>query len=368
MAITTLWLTDFRCFEEASFTPDPDGLTVLRGENGAGKTSVLEAVAWLATQRSFRGANREALVRRGSARAVIRGQVDVGERRVLLEAELPVDDRARLQCNRQPVRHRAELSDVLGVTVFSPEDLALVQGGPEQRRGFLDELLVSRHARYEVLVGDLERILRQRGALLRQAGGKADPEVLTTLDVWDARMVSAGESLAVARQHLVDELAPLARVAYAELAGVESHVGAPRLAMSYRRSWSGPLESAVSVARPEDLRRQVTTVGPHRDDLEITLSGRPARSQASQGEQRSAALALRMAAHLLATADRGAPPVLLLDDVFSELDHRRSEALVDGLPPGQVLLTTAVDPPSAVSVDRVVEVSPDRTLSGRAPS
>lgn len=360
MGVLSLWLTDFRCFEEVSLTPDPTGLTVLRGENGSGKTSVLEAVGWLATQRSFRGAPRQALVRRGSDRAVVRAEVE-GARRLLIEAGLPVEGTAHLLSNRQPVRRRGEVSEVFAVSVFSPDDLALVQGGPEQRRQFLDDTLATRHPRLEALVSDTERVLRQRGALLRQAGGRPDPEVLRTLEVWDARLADVGESLAAARCQLTDDLAPTADSAHGELSGPGPDGGArSALKLRYNRSWTGSLADALAAARPEDLRRQHSTTGPHRDDLAIELDGRPARTEASQGEQRSIALSLRLAAHLLATADRGHPPVLLLDDVFSELDHRRAQSLVEQLPPGQVLLTTAVDPPPAVTVDQVVEVGAGR--------
>ncbi|HZU78603.1 MAG TPA: DNA replication and repair protein RecF [Acidimicrobiales bacterium] len=359
MAITTLWLTDFRCFSEAVFEPDPDGLTVLRGENGAGKTSVLEAVGWLATQRSFRGAPREALVRTGAARAVVRAEATAGTRAMLLEAEIPVTGAARAQVNRQPVRRRAELVEALQVSVFSPDDLDLVQGGPAARRDYLDEALTGRHPRFEALQVEVDRILRQRAALLRQAGGRHEPEVLATLDVWDARLESSGDALAAAREELAAELSPLVGAAYARLAGRQETV-----TLTYSRSWVGALGDALAAARRDDLRRQVTTVGPHRDELEVLVDGRPARTHASQGEQRSVALSLRLATHHLATAEHGAAPVLLLDDVFSELDAQRSGALVDQLPPGQVLLTTAVDPPAMVAPSRVVEVTGGRLLAG----
>lgn len=363
MAITSLWLSDFRCFREASFHPDPDGLTVLRGENGAGKTSVLEAVGWLATQHSFRGAGRETLVRRGAQRAVLRAEARAGIRHVVLEGEIPLEAPARLMCNRQPVRRRGELAEVLSVSVFSPGDLEVVQGSPERRRNFLDDLLSGRHPRYDALVGEVERIVRQRGALLRQAAGHLGSSTASTLEVWDARLAEAGEALACARQELVEDLAPLARSAYGELAVPGTEDPGTGLVLHYRRSWEGDLALALAQARQEDLRRQQTTVGPHRDDLDVMLSGRPARTQASQGEQRSTALSLRLAGHVLAAAEQGRPPVLLLDDVFSELDNRRARALVEQLPPGQVLLTTAVEPPTVVSPERVVEVDGGQVLA-----
>ncbi|HXX89606.1 MAG TPA: DNA replication and repair protein RecF [Acidimicrobiales bacterium] len=358
MAVTRLWLTDFRCFAEAAVEPDPTGLTVLRGPNGAGKTSVLEAVGWLSRQRSIRGAPREALVRNGARRAVVRAECVAGGRLVLIEAEIPEAGSLRTQVNRQVVRRRVELAEALRTTVFSPDDLALVQGGPAGRRDYLDDALIDAHPRHETLVADAERILRQRGALLRQAGGRAQPEVLSTLDVWDERLAAAGDALALAREALVEELGPAVAGAYAHLAGVGD-----RVTMRYRRSWAGPLAAALAACRAEDLRRGASTVGPHRDELELSVDGRPARTHASQGEQRCVALALRLATHAAATARSPEAPTLLLDDVFSELDPRRAAALVEQLPPGQVLLTTAVDPPPVVAADRVVEVA-DGTLVG----
>jgi DNA replication and repair protein RecF len=351
MGVTKLWLVDFRCFSEATFEPDPTGLTVLRGANGSGKTSVLEAVGWLSRQRSLRGAQREALVRTGSEQAVVRGECDAAGRNMLVECEIPLQRPNRCQVNRQVVRHRADLASALRTTVFSPEDLALVQGGPAERRDYLDDALADASPRDEALVGEVERILRQRAALLRQSGRRSGPEVLATLDVWDERLAAAGSDLARAREAMVADLAPLAADAYSRLARSPE-----RCAMSYRRSWTGPLGDALVAAREDDLRRQATTVGPHRDELAILVDGRPARTQASQGEQRCVALALRLATHALASARGSDPPTLLLDDVFSELDHRRASALVEQLPPGQVLLTTAVDPPPVVSPDRVVDV------------
>jgi len=358
MAITTLWLTDFRCFTEECVEPDPEGLTVLRGPNGSGKTSVLEAVGWLATQRSLRGAQRDVLVRAGATRAILRAETLTAQRRVLVEAELPLTGTARAQVNRQIVRRRADLAEAVRVTVFSPDDLHLVQDGPSGRRDYLDEVLVDRHPRFELLTSDVDRVLRQRASVLRQAGNKLDADIVATLDVWDDRLAVAGTELADARHSLVEELAPLVSAAYGQLAGSQEPVS-----LSYRRSWEGALSDALAARRTDDLRRQVTSVGPHRDELEISVGPGPARTHASQGEQRCVALALRLATHELRRRGAPEPPVLLLDDVFSELDARRSAALVDQLPAGQVLLTTAVDPPPAVTPDRVVDVAQGRLSS-----
>lgn len=339
LTLRSVELVDFRCFPSACVAFD-SGTTVLRGENGAGKTSVLEAVAWLATMRSLREAPREVLVRNGTALAVIRAVVAEGDRPITLEAELPEARPVRYLANRQRVRRRRDLRGVIRVSTFSPDDLALVQGGPANRRDFLDETLLNRDPRLEEVVSEVERILRQRGALLRQ-GNAGD--IGTTLEVWDDRLDAAGTALADARQTLLEDLRPRATAAYGELAG-----GSAQVELRYRRSWEGGLGDALRRHRAVDIARQVTSVGPHRDELDVLLAGRPARTQASQGEQRTVALALRLAAHELVRDEEAEPPVLLLDDVFSELDARRSAALVDRLPGEQVILATASEPPKAV--------------------
>jgi DNA replication and repair protein RecF len=228
----------------------------------------------------------------------------------------------------------------------------MVRAGPQARRDFLDATLAVVDPKAARAADDVDKVLRQRAALLRSSGRRLSPEVATTLDVWDARLHDAGTALVEAREALVVQLGPLAEAHYVRLAGRPTSV-----AMVYRRSWHGELAEALGAARTHDLERAATSVGPHRDDLELGLSGLPARSHASQGEQRSLALALQLAAHQLATERLGSAPVLLLDDVFSELDPARSTALLAGLPPGQVLLTTALPAPPEVSADRVYTVS-----------
>jgi DNA replication and repair protein RecF len=263
--------------------------------------------------------------------------------------------------NRQIVRRRGELGEVLRVSVFSPDDLRLVQGGPAERRDLLDEALVARHPRYDAMVTEVDRVLRQRAALLRQAGRHVTGEISASLDVWDTRLAQAGAALAAARSSLAGAMEPLAAAAYGRLAGREESIR-----LVYRPSWDGDLFAALRAQRDLDLRRQNTGVGPHRDELEVWLGSRPARTHASQGEQRCVALALRLAVHQLAASEDGEPPILLLDDVFSELDARRAEALISELPPGQVLLTTATDPPSAVSPDRVLTIDEGQMVAAES--
>jgi len=331
-----LWLTDFRNYTTAELSPDPEGLTVIRGTNGQGKTNLLEAVSYLATLESFRGAPREALVRRGSERAVVRAEASRDGRSLLLEAELPLNGRDRYLLNRQPLRRGRDLLGALRVSVFAPEDLHLVQAGPAGRRDLLDGALVALHPRNDALRSDLERVLRQRGALLRQCDGRLDTDAESTLDVWDSKLDELGSRWADLREDVTGSLGPLVSDYFAELTSAPAH-----LSLTYRRSWEGRLADALLASRREDLRRGVTTIGPHRDELDIQLADMPARTHASQGEQRGVALALRLGVHSLVGTTVGSAPVLLLDDVFSELDPVRSAALIRLLPPGQSLLTTA---------------------------
>jgi DNA replication and repair protein RecF len=355
-----LELTDFRNYAEATLELDR-GLTVVTGANGGGKTNLIEAMAWLATLESFRGAPNEALVREGAERAVLRAEVVQEDGRVVaVEAELPATGRHRVQVNRQRLTHTRDLLGVLQVSVFSPDDLALVKGGPGERRRFLDTTLVSLHVKHDVLRTDLERILRQRNVLLKQAGGRLSRDIVTTLDVWDAKLAQVGTALGDARDAVVTELEPLVGKAYADVAGVPTDVH-----LRYAPAWrTTGLAAALAAGRAEDVRRQLTLVGPHRDELDIVLAGLPARTHASQGEQRCVALALRLAAHR-AVADRaGTAPLLLLDDVFSELDPDRASALMHHLPAAQVVVTTAGPLPAGAVASRRVVVRDGRLVDG----
>jgi DNA replication and repair protein RecF len=245
------------------------------------------------------------------------------------------------------------------VTVFAPDDLRLVKGDPQERRDLLDDLLVALHPRHDAARTEVERVLRQRGALLRSAGGNPRPgeDVLATLDVWDRKLDEAGSALVRAREGLVEALGPRCNEAYHELSLAAGSRGRANISFEYRRSWSGELLVALQQARVDDLRRGVSTVGPHRDDLVFDLGGMPARTHASQGEQRSITLALRLAGHRIVAERIGSAPILLLDDVFSELDAVRSAALLRVLPPGQTLLTSTGGAPAGAPVAAWVQVS-----------
>ena len=355
MRLAHLWLTDFRNYGSADVELAGEGLTVITGDNGMGKTNLLEAVGWLATLESFRGAPPEAMVRQGAVNAVVRAEGQRDDRRVLIEGELNPGGRTRVQVNRQVLRRARDLLGAVRVSVFAPDDLALVKAGPALRRRYLDDLLVACHVRWDQLQADVDRTLRQRATLLKQAGGRLSPEVAGTLDVWDAKLADSGTALADGRRELAEQLAPFVSDAYDALAGAPA-----RVSLTYAAEWQPPrgpgLAVALAAARAADVRRGVSTVGPHRDDLVLSIDGRSARTHASQGEQRSLALALRLGGHAVVTTAAGSPPVLLLDDVFSELDPSRTAALVSSLPEGQALLSTAGPPPPGMKPATVVQV------------
>jgi DNA replication and repair protein RecF len=360
-----LWLTDFRCFATVDIELVP-GLTVLHGANGQGKSSVLEAVGWVARTRSFRGVTDALLVRAGTEQAVVRAEVVTGERRQLFEAEIRPAGRNRILSNRQPVARARDLHGLLRVTVFSPDDLALVKGGPSERREYLDELLAMLSPRYDAARADFERVLKQRNALLR--AGVRDDEARSTLDVFDEQLVHAAGELLRGRLRLVERLVTAVGRGYAVLAPDSEIVHA-----AYETEWSDGalteadadaiddgLRAAIAARRRAEIERGVTLVGPHRDEWRLCIGALDARHQASQGEQRTLALALRLAGHDVVTELTGVVPVLLLDDVFSELDAARSRALVEHLPHGQTLLTTAGEIPRGVLADRTLRIHDGR--------
>jgi DNA replication and repair protein RecF len=352
MRLDRIWLTDLRSYAAAEVELAP-GLTALLGDNGQGKTNLLEAVAWLATLGSFRGAPNEALVRRGADRAVIRAEGEREGRSILIEAEIVASGRNRVLVNRQPLKRARDLLGVLRVSVFSPDDLELVKGGPAERRRYLDDALVASHPRYDALRSEVVKVLKQRIALLKGCGGRLDEGAAFTLDVWDAKLVESGGALASARRNLLERLAPVLSDTYDAVAH-----GPADVQVAYAAEWEAlGLAEALAAARRDDVRRGVSTVGPHRDDVELHLGGMPARTHASQGEQRSLALALRLAAHQVITEVTGSSPILLLDDVFSELDPDRSDALLANLPEGQTLLTSASGLPPKAHPDLVLRVA-----------
>ena len=360
MLVDSVELVDFRNYEELKITLTA-GTTAILGRNGQGKTNLAEAISFLATLESFRGAPNEALVRRGADRAYVRADViDDDGRRSLIECEIARSGPSRVQVNRQRLPRTRDLLGVIRTSVFSPDDLVLVKGSPGERRRFLDTSLTALAVRNDALRRDLDRAIRQRSVLLRQSGGRLDESAAATLDVWDGRMAELGDLMGTERARLVERLEPLVIEAYSRLAGVDVSVR-----LDYDPEWrrSG-LADALARSRQDDLRRGVSTVGPHRDELEVELDGMPARTHASQGEQRTLALALRLAAHRLIAERVGSTPILVLDDVLSELDEGRATALLDDLPAGQIVITSASPLPEAARPDRVIRIADGAVTSG----
>ena len=359
MLVDSVELVDFRNYEELKITLTA-GTTAILGRNGQGKTNLAEAISFLATLESFRGAPNEALVRRGADRAYVRADVIDDGRRSLIECEIARSGPSRVQVNRQRLPRTRDLLGVIRTSVFSPDDLVLVKGSPGERRRFLDTSLTALAVRNDALRRDLDRAIRQRSVLLRQSGGRLDESAAATLDVWDGRMAELGDLMGTERARLVERLEPLVIEAYSRLAGVDVSVR-----LDYDPEWrrSG-LADALARSRQDDLRRGVSTVGPHRDELEVELDGMPARTHASQGEQRTLALALRLAAHRLIAERVGSTPILVLDDVLSELDEGRATALLDDLPAGQIVITSASPLPEAARPDRVIRIADGAVTSG----
>ena len=359
MIVARLELTDFRNYSNAAFDFHP-GTTAVIGLNGQGKTNLAEAMAYLATLDSFRGAPLDALIRVSADSAVVRATVlhDDG-REVLVELELTRNGRNRVLVNRQKLGRARDLLGVMRVTVFSPDDLAVVKEGPGGRRRFLDDVLVAMALKYDALRLELDRIVKQRNMLLKQLGGRLNDEAVVTLDVWDSKMAEVGDQFGHARAVLVARLSPLVSEAYEQLADRPTSIE-----LRYEPAWrQRGLAVALAEARVDDVRRAVSTIGPHRDDVDLFINGMPARTHASQGEQRTLALALRLGAHRLVTDKAGSAPVLVLDDVLSELDPGRCEALLRHLPPGQVVLTTAGVLPEAAHPDAILRIEAGIVMS-----
>jgi DNA replication and repair protein RecF len=356
--VRSLELVNFRNYAQARLE-FVTGTTAIVGNNGQGKTNMAEALAYLATLDSFRGSPPDAMIRVGHDCAVIRAEVvhDDG-RELLIEAELNRHGRNRILVNRQRLVRSRELLGVLRVTVFSPDDLAIVKDGPGDRRRFMDDALVALAVKYDALRLEIDRIVKQRNSLLKQLGGRLASDAEITLDVWDDKLAAAGDQLGRARATLIARLSPMVLEAYEQLAGQ-----ATSIELIYEPEWRrGGLLPALATARSDDVRRQSTTVGPHRDDLELSINGLAARTHASQGEQRCLALALRLAAHRLIAEKAETAPVLVLDDVLSELDSSRAAALLSHLPAGQVLITTASELPPDAHPERIVRISSGTVL------
>lgn len=380
MHVRHLALTDFRSWSrvELEFAP---GRTVFVGPNGFGKTNLVEALWYSATLGSHRVASDAPLIRAGAERAVVSTIVVNEGRELAVDLDITSGRANKARLNRSPVRSAREILGVLRAVLFAPEDLALVRGDPGDRRRYLDELATTRRPRIAAVRADYDKVVRQRTALLKTASGaryRGDRGALETLDVWDGHLAGHGAQLIAARVELVNELAPEVEKAYQLLApasrpasiryrsGVDVVEAEAAAGNSDAEVFEAALLDALSRRRDAELERGVCLVGPHRDDLELKLGDQPAKGFASHGESWSMALALRLAAYELLRAE-GSDPVLLLDDVFAELDSARRQALAQvAASAEQVLVTAAVHEDIPVDWDAtLVEITMQDSDSGR---
>lgn len=380
MRVDELELEDFRNYERERIELAP-GLNLIVGRNAQGKTNLLEAIHCLGGLGSPR-ADNNALVRQGAAAAIVHASVTKGERKIAIDLEFKPGRGLRALVNKSAVRRASSLTEVVVTVFFGPDELSLVKGSPEGRRRFVDEMVVKLRPAQDSLRRELERVLRQRNALLKSLGRGSDqgtPE--GSLEVWDAALCRAGAALAAARLETLRDLRPHAAKRYAEIAGEG------RMELTYSSSWL-PAEAAedlvngtdrvseealgehISVRmgqlRSAELERGATLVGPQRDDVTVRLASKgdgggavlDVRSHASQGDQRTSALALKLAEHDLLAERLQEEPVLLLDDVFSELDPHRRAWLTDAVREiGQTIVTSA-EPltPDSLRPQRVIQV------------
>ena len=345
MKVDWVALTDFRSYQTLEWRPDP-GVNLLLGPNGAGKTNLLEAVAYLASLRSFRAVTDGSLIRDEAEGAVIRSGISTEGRDRLIEIEIPRSGARRTQVDKSRLNRTADLLGVLRVIAFLPEDLDLVKRGPAYRRDLLDAIAVQLWPAAYSDQAEFDRALRQRNAFLK-AGSRDD----ATLSVWDSRLAQSGGRVMARRARVIETVAPLLLATYEEIAE-RPHVAT----IGYLASWedgevtldrsaadfTGVILDAVERSRRADYERRLTSTGPHRDEPVFRIDGTDARTHGSQGEQRTMALAVKLAAHRAVADLIDEPPVLLLDDVFSELDPGRAGALARALPADtQTLISSA---------------------------
>lgn len=352
MHLAWLELSHFRSYESLRFEPDP-AINVLIGRNGTGKTNVLEAIGYLSMQKSFRRTPDTSLIQAGANGAVIRGGFDDADSSIDIAVEIPMQGRRQVLVNGKRPGRLSDVATTAPIVAFLPDDLDLVKRGPALRREYLDDLGAQLMPTVGADQREFEKTLRQRNSLLRQEGRSADP---MTLDVWDLRLAEAGGRVLANRLRLLGRISDRLTSAYRTVGGSDLETLVP----VYNSSWAdspaiiagmdpdfetfaSALLRALEARRVRDMETRSTSAGPHRDDPGFLLDERDVRVQASQGEQRSVSLSLRVVAYQLLKERHGRPPILLLDDVFSELDPGRADGVVELLPGGQVFVTSARD-------------------------
>lgn len=378
MHVAHLTLHDFRSYADVDVALEP-GATAFIGRNGQGKTNLVEAIDYLSRLSSHRVATDAPLVRAGADQAIVRASVVKEGRTALLEVELNPGRANRARINRSPMARPREIVGLVRTVVFAPDDLTLVKGDPSDRRKFLDDLAMLRTPRLAGVKSDYDRVLKQRNSLLKTAGlarGSSRDAALSTLEIWDDNLVRVGADLLGARLALVEDLRPYLGKAYEAVARGASRDDAD---LDYRASvevgagpWTGAdleaaLRAGIEARRRDELDRGISLVGPHRDELLLTLGSPelrlPVKGYASHGESWSYALALRLASYDLLRAD-GDDPILVLDDVFAELDAERRSQLAELVADAeQVLVTAAVAADVPASLQGVRYLVADGTVT-----
>ena len=371
MWVKRLHLVDFRSYDEIDLALDP-GAVVLLGPNGQGKTNIVEAIAYCAALDSHRVHGDAALVRSGAERAVIRMTVVVGDRETTVELQLNPGKSNRVQINGQPVTRNRDVVGTVRCSLFAPEHLRLVKGDPADRRRFLDTVMVQVAPRYIAVRADFERVLKQRNAALRSLASAPGSEAEAVLTAWDDRYVPIAAELTWGRINAVRQLADVVADSYRRISPAADQVEVEyESSVAESRRWdskdvlAADLQQELAVRHRDEVRRGVTLVGPHRDDMALSLNGHAARGYASHGEAWSLALALQLASFHVLHRIADDPPVLVLDDVFAELDEKRRDRLLDAVADAEQVLVTAavpVDVPARLNA-QIITVSKDSGLS-----
>lgn len=370
MYVDHLTLHEFRSWPTLDVALGP-GVTSFVGRNGQGKTNTIEGIDYLSRLSSHRVATDAPLVRQGASQAVVRAAVIRTDRRAVLEVEINPGRSNRARVNGSPLPRARDLIGMLRSVVFAPDDLVLVKGDPSERRRFLDDLLMQATPRYVGIRSDYDRVLKQRNSLLRTASNARTSmqAAMSTLEVWDERLVALGAQIMLARQNLTRDLEPLLAKTYEAVARTATRTEAR---IAYRPRFTEAIVEGLSESefaeqlvaelerrRKDELVRGITLVGPHRDELACHLGDLPVKGYSSHGESWSFALALRLASYeSLRNTDLGDvdDPVLILDDVFAELDESRRDSLAELVADAeQVIVTAAVpnDVPSALRGQRL---------------
>ena len=351
MLITNLNLTNYRSYSTLDLNLG-SGITIFVGKNGEGKTNIAESILYLTFLNSHRASGNTPLVKLGANAAYIRAKVKYPEREILVELEINIDKANRAKINQNPTRSQKEIFGIVQAIYFSPEDLDIVRGDPSERRRFIDQLLTLRSPRVAAVISDYERAVKQRNSLLKTRASTQ------ALEPWDKQVADFGGQLISLRLSGLAQLTPLFNQIYKEISNVKP------AEIIYKSSLEGSSENATENSekimeklitnRSSELERGLTLTGPHRDDLLLTLGDHQVKGYASHGESWSIALSLKLATYNLLKSD-GLSPILILDDVFSELDEDRREKLSQiAKTAEQTIITVAVesDLPKSLSGDR----------------